>query len=95
MKIYYEGMRKNKYSYSQLIHAKDHSIYNRDDLYRSIICGCYHCVTIFFSSEIREWKDNNQTGICPFCKEDSLLDKSSEYPLGKDFLLAMKKYWYN
>lgn len=86
-------MKKTKYACSVLVRAKDHCIYNRYDLQRSIICGCYRCGTIFFAKEIRSFKDDDQTALCPFCNGDSLLDESSEYPLKKDFLKEMKRYW--
>ena len=93
-------MAKPKYPYSMLINAKNCSMHNWGELSRSVSCGCYRCGTIFLSKDITQWigldKNNadNATAVCPFCGSESVIPKSSSYPLNKDFLDHMKKYWF-
>ena len=46
---------------------------NRDELLKADEVGCYHCLEIFHPSEIEEWIDDDETGVCPFCDVDSLV----------------------
>ena len=33
------------------------------------------------------------TAVCPYCGKSTVIGKSSEYPLDKEFLTKMKEYW--
>ena len=93
-------MIKIKYPYSTLIDARKHSVNNWGDLSRSTLCGCYHCGNIFLSNSISEWigmdsrSMDDATAICPFCGMNTVIAKSSSYPLQKDFLEHMNRYWF-
>ena len=50
-----------------------HSIRNREAIKKSKQCGCYQCMTVFNSEEIKKWCDRSQTALCPHCGIDSLL----------------------
>lgn len=58
-------------------------------------CGCFYCLSIFEPKEITEWiNDERGTAICPYCGIDAVIGESSKYPITKDFLKAMKQYWF-
>lgn len=63
-------------------------------------CGCFYCLSIFNSSEIKDWVihpnpcDWRGTALCPHCEMDSVIGESSGYPITPEFLKAMNKYWF-
>jgi len=58
-------------------------------------CGCFYCLSIFAPQEITYWiKDTSGTALCPYCGIDSIIGKSSGYPITKEFLEKMKAYWF-
>ena len=90
-------MNKLKYTNSELIKAHAYSRKNREDLERSISCGCFCCERIFMKNDIEDWvleDDGQYTAVCPYCDTDSVIGDDSVYPLKKDFLHAMKEYWF-
>lgn len=70
------------------------SIHHRKQLENSSVCGCFFCGEIFSPKEIQEWVDNNDTALCPYCGIDSVLGDSSGFPVTKEFLGEMRKYWF-
>ena len=87
---------KNRYSISELVNAGRFSNNRRSDLIRCSLCGCYKCETLFMANDI-QWKktyDMADKAVCPFCGSDAILGESSSYPLNKEFLKAMKKYYF-
>ena len=76
--------------------AKSYSRFNRSDLKKDRICGCYYCLTIFSPSEIVEWcyesmRGKAVTAICPHCGIDSIIGESSGYPITQKLLKALQK----
>jgi len=67
---------------------------NREHLSKSKKCGCFYCLKIFDPKLIVDWCDNGQTAICPFCGIDSIIYDNKIYPISKEFLELMKKYWF-
>lgn len=68
---------------------------HKDALQKDKICGCFYCLQIFSPTEIIEWlKDTKGTAICPYCGIDSVIGEHSGYPITKEFLLEMNKYWF-
>jgi len=65
---------------------------NKNYLKESKKCGCYFCLNIFEPKNIKEWTDNGETAICPFCHVDSVIDDSQN--LNKEFLEEASKYWF-
>lgn len=49
---------------------------NKSELVESDYAGCYHCIRIFPSKDIKEWVDDDQTAICPLCLVDSVVPYS-------------------
>ncbi len=52
-------------------------------------CGCYKCLAVFPTSEIREWTDGGETAICPKCSADTILDNTEV-----EILKAAQKFWF-
>ncbi|MCB0696502.1 MAG: hypothetical protein KDC07_04010 [Chitinophagaceae bacterium] len=45
--------------------------------------------------EIKEWTDNNNTAICPYCDIDAVLPDNKNFPItDPDFLAKMQEYWF-
>ena len=74
--------------------AHDHCSRNRKEILDSEECGCFYCEEIFSSSEIRDWIDRDQTALCPKCGIDSVIGAQSGFPVTKDFLNEMNRYWF-
>lgn len=67
---------------------------NKNQLQKIEKCGCFYCLKIFSPRLIKDWCDDGKTAICPFCGVDSIIYDNKFYPLDKQFLEAMKKYWF-
>ena len=77
------------------IKAHKYSINHKEKLQQDEICGCFRCLNIFNPSEITEWiPDKKGTAVCPYCGIDSIIGESSGYPINKEFLEKMNKYWF-
>ena len=80
------------------------SIYHREQILNSSICGCFHCTEIFKPSEITEWCDFQakevggekigRTALCPKCAIDSVIGDASGYPITREFLDGMRRHWF-
>ena len=46
---------------------------HRKALKRKQKCGCFYCERIFSSTDIKDWVDNGETALCPFCGIDSVI----------------------
>lgn len=68
---------------------------NKKDLLKDKKCGCFYCGKIFSPTKIEEWIDSaNDTALCPYCGIDSVIGESSGFPITKEFLEKMYKYWF-
>jgi hypothetical protein len=74
--------------------AHKYSIRHRDELRNSKICGCFYCTGIFDYKNIHDWCDDGDTALCPACGIDAVIGSDSGYEITKEFLWAMKKYWF-
>ncbi len=44
---------------------------------------------------VKDWEyREEQTAFCPFCEMDSVIGESCGYPITKEFLEEMNKYWF-
>lgn len=87
-----------------IIVAHRYSSNHRESILASDVCGCFYCLSIFSSSEIKDWVDapedeadineTGQTALCPHCGIDSVLGSASGYPINREFLQKMNKYWF-
>lgn len=70
------------------------------ELQNDKVCGCFYCMRIYSPSEITEWLifdndcDREGTAVCPYCGIDSVIGESSGYPITKEFLQKMNRYWF-
>jgi hypothetical protein len=87
----------SKYSDNDLLEAHRLSFNNMSELKVIQKCGCFYCTEIFMSDEIVDHIDDEPygTAICPYCAIDSVIGQSSGYPITEDFLLSMKRYWFD
>jgi hypothetical protein len=80
----------------KIYEAHKHCTNNRSEIEASTVCGCFYCLYTFTPAEIDEWIDNDleEFPTCPSCGIDSVIGDASGYPIGKDFLSEMNKYWF-
>ncbi len=74
--------------------AHKHSSCHRNELRNSECCGCFYCTDIFDYKNILDWVDDEDTALCPTCGVDSVVGAASGYPINREFLQVMKKYWF-
>ena len=80
---------------ARVIPAHRFSINNEPMLRGDKRCGCFYCLRTFDPSEIYEWiEDDEKTALCPYCGIDSVIGESAGYPLTRDFLEEMNRYWF-
>lgn len=80
---------------SKLREAHDFCWNNRRDLEQSSVCGCFYCMNIYSPKEINQWIDDGETALCAHCGIDSVISEKSGYPLTKDFLSEMNRFWFS
>ncbi len=61
---------------------------NRDGL--GIKCGCFYCLGVYNSLDIKRWVDNGRTALCPKCGIDAVL----AYEKDEVFLKQMHDRWF-
>ncbi len=68
-----------------------HSLYNRDEIENSKMCGCYYCEKTFPASLIRyrDYTDFGRTAKCPLCEIDAVIGDASGVPINKKLLKEM------
>ena len=69
---------------------------NREELQHGNVCGCFYCGQIYSPKLISEWVPDvdGQTAVCPFCGIDSVIGNASGYPIQKELLDRMRRYWF-
>lgn len=85
---------------ADIILAHKRSSIHRDEILRSQLCGCFHCIQRFPPTLIDQWTDIDEGGIgqtafCPTCAIDSVIGSESGYPITPEFLRAMRDYWFS
>jgi hypothetical protein len=75
-------------------HAGFYAIHNRLNLEKVNKCGCYHCLTMFDPKEIKEWVDNDDTAMCPYCEIDSVIPENTDYFLSKELLTKINEHYF-
>lgn len=69
------------------------SMRNKKALLLSEKAGCYHCLEIFETKEIKEYTDQGETALCPRCNVDSVISGSA-LELNKEKLKEIRVYWF-
>ena len=85
---------------NDLNEAHKHSAHHREEILAGEKSGCFYCMETFTAKDIKEWIDGDQTGIgqtalCPRCGVDSILGERSGFPITKEFLSEMRKFWFD
>jgi hypothetical protein len=57
-------------------------------------CGCFHCLRRFSPYKIKEWIDDGETALCPFCGMDAVLPKGRETDANLSKLGPMRDHWF-
>ena len=74
------------------------SFENHDSVRGSAMCGCYHCCSIFPSSEMtmEDWIEDRHgmTAVCPRCHIDSVLGDATGIPIDKEALGEFRDYLF-
>lgn len=71
------------------------SIYNKDLLSRSTVCGCFYCKQVFHPDEITDWIDRKDcTAVCPHCGIDSVVGDYPNLTITDSFLEEMNLRWF-
>jgi hypothetical protein len=86
--------RQSEWDDNRLEAAHKHSIFNREELQRSSLCGCFYCFATFTPAEVSEWIDEGQTALCPKCPVDSVIGSASGFPITPDFLRRMHDKYF-
>lgn len=89
-------MEKKKYTNLELSRLYSDSIYNEEEIERTILCACFSCQKKFFSSEIRDWvvmDGHKKTAICPFCDSDTVIPDDGRGDITIEKLKALKDYY--
>lgn len=72
------------------------SFENWDSVNGSSLCGCYHCCSIFPSSEVtmEDWIEDRHgmTAVCPRCHIDSVLGDAAGIPIDKEAMEEFRDY---
>jgi hypothetical protein len=79
-----------KYNRDFLEAAHKHSIFNKEEILQSSLCGCFYCMQNFMPNEIEEWVDDDpkgETALCPKCNIDSVIGDSSSFPVNDEIFL--------
>ncbi len=83
-------MREN-----DIVAAHRHASHHKESLQKDTVCGCFYCLNIFHPREIEHWlAESGGTALCPYCAIDSVIGESSGFPITKEFLSAMRDYWF-
>ena len=96
----YHTPSKTQFNRNDIVEAHKYSMNNMPALSKDKKCGCFYCLKIFDPQEIDEYiedepADQEGTAICPYCSIDSIIPESAGYPLTKEFLSKMYKYWFD
>ena len=54
-------------------YCNQYTMNNRESFNTSNLCVCIDCLSKFSYTKIRDWCDNGNTAICPYCWDDTVL----------------------
>lgn len=89
--------RKPSYTYErkellQKLHT--YSSNNKELIMKANRVHCFHCKSNMSYRDIKEYIDNDSTGLCPYCGIDSLLPDSIDDNIDDSIIEDMNKYWF-
>lgn len=65
---------------------------NKKKLETISTAGCYQCLKTFNSNQVKEFTDQGETALCPFCGIDAVLPMEN---INEEYLIEVKKYWFD
>ncbi|HEY1646137.1 MAG TPA: hypothetical protein VGF75_07305, partial [Candidatus Saccharimonadales bacterium] len=74
--------------------AATHASHHRAEILSSSVCGCYCCLELFKPVKITDWLVSGTCAICPKCGIDAVIGDNSGFPITKESLTSMHKYWF-
>ena len=85
------------YSYEK--ESRMHKLYayashNKHMVEKSDKCYCFHCKSMFESSEVDSYLENEQTALCPKCNIDSVIPDSVDDTVDESVIAEMHDYWF-
>ncbi len=90
-----DNFLKDVVELSDAYYAHKHSFHNAKEILASVKIGCFYCLAISSASSVNEWCDNSWTGLCPQCGIDSIIGDISGFPITKEFMKNMQKFWFS
>lgn len=79
----------------EIFDAHTHSPHHRDEILNSKLCGRFDCLETFKPTEVTEWLVDGTCALCPRCGIDSVIGDKSGYPITKESLAKVNKYWFD
>lgn len=80
--------------FDPVVAAHRHSSSHRQEILSSDTCVCFHCLEIYDPKEILDWVEDDQCALCAKCGIDSVIGSASGFSISRDFLKAMREYWF-
>lgn len=74
--------------------ASEYSIRNRAGLEASQWAACYYCLEVFPATEVTEFVEEGETGMCPCCGIDSVLPETAGYAFLPAKLMELRTFWF-
>lgn len=67
---------------------------NKKLIQQSNNAGCFKCLKIFPTNEVKDYTDNGETVLCPYCGIDSVVGDMCGFNLSVDALKSANAFWY-
>ena len=75
--------------------AAEDSCWNYDAIKKSKLCGCYDCMRTFNAEEVTEWDVEDDSAVCPYCGQSSVIGDSQGYAISEEFMLQLNGFFKN
>ena len=69
------------------------AIRNKNQLATANKAGCYACFKIFEPKEIKEYTDQEETALCPYCSTDAVIPENISNSITEEYLKDIKNFW--
>lgn len=80
----------------RVLQAHEGCMNNKPALMKDRIYGCFSCLRVFNTSQIKHWiPDEQGTAMCPYCHVDAVIGESTGVPMTYEFMKEMNRYWCN
>ncbi len=78
----------------ELKYTASYAMKNRKDVEAAGKAGCFSCLGLFQSVEVKEYTDKGETVLCPLCGVDTVVADTPDCPLNRELLEKAKNYWF-